>query len=53
MAHETVNHQNRIVRDPEIMVGKSLPNQPVHPRDFYAEVAKRPEVADLLRRLAR
>jgi uncharacterized protein (DUF433 family) len=109
MAHETVNHQDRIVRDPDILVGKPVvkgtnipvelvlarlavnldvdelvrdypeltrddvravlsyahdrihadeepaapPSSPMSPQEFYAEITKRPDVSELMRRLAR
>ena len=108
MAHETVDYQARIARDPEVLVGKpvikgtqipvelvlarlavnldvdelvrdypdltrddvravlayahdriqaeSRPAEPAHavsPQQFYAEITKRADVSELMRRLAR
>ena len=62
MAHETVDYQDRIARDPDDLVGKPvvkgtrIPAEPapsVAPQQFYAEITKRADVSDRMRRLAR
>ncbi|HZO25519.1 MAG TPA: hypothetical protein VFH48_05940 [Chloroflexota bacterium] len=69
VAHETVKHQGRIAPDlilddiravlaythDRIQADDGLvePSQPVSPRQFYAEITKRADVSELMRRLAR